>query len=225
MRLVLVIAVLASSAVCAQAAEDRYGPSRVGPAAGSLAAQPYAGPTLSWPGKAAPTLPPTAVVGPAARPELLADGLYRPATAPQAATPRPRPAAYGPPAPAPQTLYDRPAPQAAVLPPPPSSPPAPGGLYGGTGPRFYSLHRPYGETPDPIPAPPPGDGMAWRPEASIAGPVALSGVGDGVRLNDEDDGGMAGVGAADEAEEAERAAKRDAERAAVRRAAAAGGGQ
>lgn len=222
MRIVLAIAVLASSAAYAQAAEDRYGPSRAGPAAGSIAAQPYAGPTVSWPGKAAQTPPPAVAAAPAARPELLAGGLYRPAPAPQAATPQPRPAVYGPPSSAPRSLYDPPAPQAAALPPPPPPSPAAGGLYAGTGPRFYSLHRPYGETPDPIPTPPPGDGMAFRPEASIAGPVALSGVGDGIRLND-DDGGMAGVGAADEAEEAERAAKREAERAAVRRAAAGSG--
>ncbi|MBI5941906.1 MAG: hypothetical protein HY859_15935 [Caulobacterales bacterium] len=112
------------------------------------------------------------------------------------------------------------------LTPPPSPTAVQGGLYASSGPRFYSVHRPYGETPDPIPATPQGERLAYRPEASLAGEVALSGVGDGVRdPGAASDEGMTGVGAADAQEEAEREAKRDAERVAARRAAASGGGQ
>lgn len=245
MRLVLAIAVLAASAAGSAQAGDRYGSTVAAPrGAAAAVAVPYSGPLLSWSGKAAPAAPqaPTSVVAP---PTMIPGGLYRPALAPQAPplqAPRAQPpaaqpapayaSAWTPPAAAPQSLYSRPVPAGptpaptAALAPPPGPTPALGGLYATNAPRFYSVHRPYGETPDPIPMPPAGDRAAFRPEASLAGAVALSGVGDGVRdENAGDDDSMAGVGAADEADEAARAAKRDAERAAARRAAAAGGGQ
>ena len=227
MRLALAIIALTASAASAQAAEDRYGPSATAAPTATAASSAYAGPTLSWSGKSPAPAPQSAPTTPLqARPAPMPGGLYRPASAaPQAAPMGPAPAAYTPPAAAPQSLYSRPAPQAraAALPPPPSPTAVQGGLYASSGPRFYSVHRPYGETPDAIPAPPAGDRMVYRPEASLAGAVALSGVGDGIRQDDADDGGMAGVGAADEAEDAERTAKRAADRAAARRAAAGGG--
>ena len=175
---------------------------------------------------------------------MLPGGLYRPTAAspapmtrvpavqtPMVQAPIPRPgAAYAGVAPgaAPQSLYSRPTPSTpvAALAPPPSPTAIQGGLYATNAPRFYSVHRAYGETPDPIQMPPPGDHTAYRPEASLAGAVALTGVGDGVQRDGAgDDDSMAGVGAADAADDADRAAKRDAERAAARRAAAAGGGK
>ena len=216
----------------------------------------YSGPMLTWSGKTAPAVPQTplsAIAPPTMTPGGLYRPAAAPAQvvqapvvqAPRVQTPAVQPApvyasAWTPPAAAPQSLYSRPAAAApvaapvavavaapvAALAPPPAPAPALGGLYATNAPRFYSVHRPYGETPDPIPMPPAGAQTAFRPEASLAGAVALSGVGDGVRGDDAgDDDGMAGVGAADEADEAARAAKRDAERAAARRAAAAGGGQ
>lgn len=232
MRLVLAITVLAASASSAHAAEDRYGPRQAAApvaVATSATARPYAGSMLGWSGKSAAPAPqaerPTAPV----RPALMSGGLYRPSSPPQApvaaAPPAPAPAGYA--STAPTSLYSRPSSQTPVdrLPPPPSPTTVQGGLYASSGPRFYSVHRPFGETPDPIPAVPAGERLAYRPEASLAGEVALSGVGDGVRDPDASDDGMAGVGAADAQEEAERKAKRDAERAAARRAAASGGGQ
>ena len=219
MRLAIAIAVLASSTVSVQAAEDRYGPSR-GSAPGGPPAGAYAGATLNWSGKTAPAAPQTSPTAAPARPALIPGGLYRPVFAPTPQTPM----AAGPVS-APTSLYSRPVAQAPVsqLPPPPSPTAVQGGLYASGGARFYSVHRPYGETPDPIPAVPEGERMAYRPEASLAGAVSLSGVGDSVRdLDAPADDSMAGVGAADAQEEAERAAKRDAERTAARRAAAGG---
>jgi hypothetical protein len=88
------------------------------------------------------------------------------------------------------------------------------------------VHRDFGAQPDPIPAPPPGAPLAFRPEASISGEVKPTGVGDGVLKDGEDVDmvGMGVVGADDQAEEDARAARREAERAAARRAAAASGG-
>lgn len=233
MRLVLAIAVLAVSAVSAHAAEDRYGPRPGAPVAAATAAapgtmQPYAGATLGWSGKVAPT-PVAAPSAAPSRPAMIPGGLYRPAPAPQTPVAA-APAAYAPPvaSAAPTSLYSRPVAQQQIdlLPPPPSPTRVQGGLYASGGARYYSVHRPYGETPDPIPAVPEGERMAYRPEASLAGAVALSGVGDGVRdVNAPADGGMAGVGANDAQEQAERLVRRDAERAAARRAAAAGTGK
>ncbi|MCF8503987.1 MAG: hypothetical protein K9G59_03665 [Caulobacter sp.] len=232
MRLVLAIAILASSAVSAHAGGDRYGPARtaVAPDAARSTALPYAGRMLGWAGKTAAPTPAAETRRPEpVRPELMRGGLYRtappsPAPVAMAAPARPVAAAPAPYAPqtAPQSLYSAPAPRAgaASLPPPPSATVTQGGLYASTGPRFYSVHRAYGETPDPIPATPPSASAAYRPEASLAGAVALSGVGDGVLTDGQDDSGFGGVGASDAAEEAERAAKREAERAAARRTAA-----
>lgn len=232
MRLVLAIALLAASVVNASAAEDRYGPRQAAVVPTTPEAQPYAGAMLGWSGKNAAPAPQAAQPAAPVRPALMSGGLYRSAPPPQAPTatvapaPAPAPAGYAPAAPT--SLYSRPTAQTPAdrLPPPPSPTTVQGGLYANSGPRFYSVHRPYGETPDPIPAVPSGERMAYRPEASLAGEVALSGVGDGVRdPRAPSDEGMAGVGAADAQEEAEREAKRDAERAAARRAAASGGGQ
>lgn len=219
MRLVLAIALLAASVVNANAAEDRYGPRQAAVVLTSPVAQPYAGPMLGWSGKSAAPAPQAAQPAAPVRPALMSGGLYRSAPPPQI------PAVASA---APTSLYSRPTSRTPMdqLPPPPSPPAVQGGLYASSGPRFYSVHRPYGETPDPIPAVPAGERMAYRPEASLAGEVALSGVGDEVRdPGAPSDDGMAGVGAADAQEEAEREAKRDAERAAARRAAASGGGQ
>ena len=235
MRLVLAITLLAASAVSAHAAEDRYGPAHTA-TPGVAAPTPYAGTLLGWSGKSPPAAPAAAQPSAPVRPPLMAGGLYRsapqtpmpPTPTPAGYRPAPAPAGYAP-APAPTSLSSRPVAQAPVdsLPPPPSPTAVQGGIYASSGARFYSVHRPYGVAPDPIPAVPAGERMAYRPEASLAGAVALSGVGDGVRNPDaESDDSMAGVGAADAQEDAERAARRDAERAAARRAAApAGAGQ
>src|SRR3990167_7646987 len=226
MRLVLAIALLAASVVNANAAEDRYGPRQAAVVLTSPAAQPYAGSLLGWSGKSAGPAPQAAQPAAPVRPALMSGGLYRSAPPPQVPAVAPAPTGYAPAAPT--SLYSRPASPAPAdrLQPPPSPTTVQGGLYANSGPRFYSVHRPYGETPDPIPAVPAGERMAYRPEASLAGEVALSGVGDGVRdPGAPSDEGMAGVGAADAQEEAEREAKRNAERAAARRAAASGGGQ
>ena len=240
MRLLLAFAVLALSVTSAHAGEDRYGPRGAPAAGGRQAPSPYSGPMLRWAGKTAAPATASAPIRQQApaRPELMGGGLYRAAPAPQPpvamapasipARPTAMPAAparYAPPSAqqtAPQSLYSAPAPRAVAtsLPPPTSATMVQGGLYASAGPRFYSVHRPYGETPDPIPATPAGAATAYRPEASLAGAVALSGVGDSVMTEGQDDGGLGGVGASDAAEEAERAAKREAERAATRRAAA-----
>ena len=226
MRLVLAIALLAASVVNANAAEDRYGPRQAAVTLTSPAAQPYAGSLLGWSGKSAAPAPQAAQPAAPVRPALMSGGLYRSAPPPQGPAVAPAATGYAPAAP--PSLYSRPTSPAPAdrLPPPPSPTTVQGGLYANSGPRFYSVHRPYGETPDPIPAVPAGERMAYRPEASLAGEVALSGVGDGVRdPGAPSDEGMAGVGAVDAQEEAEREAKRNAERAAARRAAASGGGQ
>jgi hypothetical protein len=245
MRLLFAITLLAVSATGAQAGEDRYGSRRApagADAAGRPAPLPYSGPMLTWSGKTA--APAIASAAPRqqlpARPDMMS-GLYRGALAPHspiAMAPAPAPAAprvitgasagyAGPTAQqaAPQSLYSAPAPRAAAasLPPPPSATMVQGGIYASAGPRFYSVHRLYGETPDPIPAAPAGAATAYRPEASLAGAVALSGVGDGVLSEGEEEGGLGGVGASDAAEEAGRAARREAERAAARRSAAGSG--
>lgn len=170
MRLVLALAVLACSAASAGAAEDRYGPSSPRPTAA------YAGPLLSWTGKTE-----SAATAPVALARPLPDGLYR-AAAPQVPLSPARPPAAPATAfaaPLPQSLYDRPT--------TPAAPPGPVALapaasqYASSAPRLYSVHRQFGAEPDPIPAPPPGDGWAYRPEASLAGATRASGVGDGVR--------------------------------------------
>jgi len=170
MRLVLALAALACSAATASAAEDRYGPSTPR----GTGASAYAGPLLGWTGKTAPVAP--ASLAAATRPQPLPGGLYRPLAQPQAAA--------APVAALPTSLYDRPAPptraQAAALPPPPAAPAVAGGLYANAAPRFYSVHRPFGAEPDPIPAPPPGGSWAYRPEASLAGAIRSTGAGDGV---------------------------------------------
>lgn len=233
MRLMFATALLALlSAAGAQAGEDRYGP-REPAAAAPRPAQAWSGAALAWRGKAPAPTPPATPSTPPARPALVPGGLYQPGRAP-APPPAYVASGYGlapapvaaPAAPPPQSLYDRPSPlqtPPAALPTPPTAARVQGGpATGGAPARFYSVHRDFGPQPDPIPPPPPGDGLAFRPEGSLAGAVALTGVGDGVRKDDEDEGGMAGVGAADEVEDAERAAKREAERAAARRAAAVG---
>ncbi|MFZ5670121.1 MAG: hypothetical protein ACOY4K_11550 [Pseudomonadota bacterium] len=233
MRLILAIALLALGAAGAQAAEDRYGPRD--PAAAPTAGRPWSGTMLDWRGKSPAPTPPAATPPAPSRPALTPGGLYQPGRTPPpppgfvasgyGLAPAPTPAAATPP-PEPRSLYDRPSPlrtPPAALPAPPAAAPVPGGPAAAGAPvRFYSLHREFGPAPDPIPAPPRGESLAFRPEASLAGAVALTGVGDGVRKDDEDDGGLGGVGVEDEAEEAARAAKREAERAAARRAAAGG---
>ena len=84
MRLVLAIAVLTASAASNAQAGDRYGAVVAAPrdTASALAAS-YAGPMLTWSGKAPPAVPQTPLSAVAARPELMPGGLYRPAPAPQ----------------------------------------------------------------------------------------------------------------------------------------------
>ncbi len=168
----------------ALAAEDRYGPSRVGhpivaPIAASTAApalasrepSDYRGRLLNWSGKSSAAVQ---AVAPA------------PATAPIFSAPPPVFASRGPePARLPTSLYDTPAPVAAApaaqppAPPPlraawpqtgepslsmpPSAPPIAGSpTYGYSPPRAYSVVREWGGTPDRIPSPPKGGTYSGR---------------------------------------------------------------
>jgi len=114
---------------------------------------------LTWPGKTAP-----------AAPKPLAAPVSPRAYAPMQPPLNP----YGPPAPAlppaaalPTSIYAPPPPPAAPQAAQPAASPAPASLLRGlaqadvagangelgSSPRFYSLHRAYGDTPDPIPLP------------------------------------------------------------------------
>ena len=121
MRFVLAITILTVSATAAQAAEDRYGPTRdrSRAASGQGVAAPYTGPMLTWTGKtpapmaasAAPAMP--QAVAPWAGPVAAVTG-QRAAPYPSMAAQAPIATDYGP-APQigqpnlPNSLYDRPA--------------------------------------------------------------------------------------------------------------------
>lgn len=130
--IVISTAVIAASALLAiQAqAEDRYGPSvsaNAGQTTTSAATTRTA--TLSWPGKKAAQTP-----APAPPPATLAEAISAPATQPASI--------YAPP----------PGPPSAA---PAARPEAQASTSGaGQPPRFYSVHRPFGLTPDPIPLSP-----------------------------------------------------------------------
>lgn len=149
------------------------------------AAGPYAGRMLGWSGKAAPPLPPipqavpqvvpqpAVATAPVSRPGGVQSRLY-----PSMSRPMPSAGAPSVAAPLPTSLYDRPAPaqplsapqiQAAALPPSPSAPrpPAPvaAAQAGWSQPKYYSVHRQFGETPDPIPIPPPAS--YWVDRAGV----------------------------------------------------------
>lgn len=190
MRLVFALVLLTVSATGARADEDRYGPAATAAqGAPGGRSQGYAGPMLGWSGKVAPptaqgqagNLPP--------RPQMLPGGLYR-RNPPPAGGPAPvlvAPAAYrpapapGPQAPlAPQSLYDHPVgAQADTLPPPPATAlPARGNPYAASGARFYSVHRAFGDQPDPITATPARPGALFGPEVALGEGVLPGGVGD-----------------------------------------------
>jgi hypothetical protein len=163
----------------AQTAGDRYGPTSVA-RLNQAASEAYQGRALSWankqaavqtnPGQALPSAPtpyrqqptyapfqpqvplplqqqkPVAAVQPQRLPQRLPTSIYG-----QAA---PTPAAAVAPAPVRQTA-PAPAPRAVEAPPQRLAAATPGGV--GGAPRFYSVHRGYGMTPDAIPEPPAGD--------------------------------------------------------------------
>jgi len=137
--LALIVALAAPGIVLAAPGddEDRYGPP---PAPFVDSAAPDAAqPTLTWPGKAATAVRPVAQVG-------------------RQAYPAPTLQAYPPAAPTPRTVAALPT---SIYAPPPSSltqaatPAAPAQAAAGQPPRFYSLHREFGLTPDPAIAPLP----------------------------------------------------------------------
>ena len=170
----------------AQVVQDRYGPPPAhggrGPGAAPAPAADYAGPMLGWANKtsartvgaAAPAAPerPQALAlahqfvrTPQAQAQAPAPAPLRPAVqpgyepvaraqiGPAAPSPAESPALLGgPPAqPLPQSLYG-PAPSAAPVPAQQVATATGGGRT-----HLYSVHRPYGLTPDAIPAPPAGD--------------------------------------------------------------------
>jgi len=182
--LVFVVALASASGASAQVVQDRYGPPRaqavmLAALNGRPAVATYDGPLLSWAHKrtasavasfAAPGAPVSAVA-PAPQP-LPAPSAPRPPSGPRPDTfyappnaPQPRPV-LGPDLsraqPGPQVAF-RPAPaprQVAAA--PPATPPAIGAA-----PRYYSLHREYGLTPDAPPEPPahPGYVLIGPPDA------------------------------------------------------------
>lgn len=156
--------------------------------------------TLSWPGK-------TAIAQPAAPQPAYAPVAPRPMTRslPAPVAPQVPAMTYGPPPPypvappLPTSIYAPPPPAAASIAPIPPTPPAPPAAPkvkalamasrmdpdAPASPRLYSVHRQYGETPDPIPltpqffesssqdlaAPPP---PVARPQTTATGRVVRS---------------------------------------------------
>lgn len=164
-------------------AEDRYGPPRGGSYTGPDKAVPaYSGPMLGWSNKVAPATlngAPSLVSQP--QPMALARQFLRPAQTPQAVPPPPPPPPVeelapdylegGPSAPLPTSLYGGPpqaaqapiAPVAAVAPQAPApqrlAAAAPQAPATGSPSHYYSVHRPYGLTPDAPPAPAAGPNL------------------------------------------------------------------
>jgi hypothetical protein len=184
MRVVFALAILAAAAspAAAQVVQDRYGP----PSAYRTASlkETYRGPVLNWASKRAPQqaaapepAPSPAAPRPAPPPAryippraALPESLYAPALGPQAAPLRPTPA------PAAQPQQTAQAAQAAQALPAAGRP--------GTPPRFYSLHREYGMTPDAIPAQPS------QPRYVLVGPPdEHAGKSDGGKAASSDDDG------------------------------------
>jgi len=144
--------------------EDRYGPPQapfVDPAATEPAQR-----TLSWPGKAAatPAQPMSAPIASAAPAAPYAPQAYPQTPAVTAVTAPSLPASlYAPP---PSPLM---APAAQPVPAPSASAQtASAQAAAGQPPRFYSLHREFGLTPDPAPVPLPTQFFA--PSADLAEP-------------------------------------------------------
>jgi hypothetical protein len=142
-------------------AEDRYGPSTASlPASQSLVAS--AG-LLSWPSKG-PT-PRAAAPAPVIAPQAPAEALYRPARVEAIQASRLPASIYAPPYPS-MTPYRSAPSQAASAETAPAAPAAQpnrsyasaapatsDGVHSSQPPHFYSLHREFGLTPDPIPLP------------------------------------------------------------------------
>jgi hypothetical protein len=155
---------LAGAWAHAALAEDRYGPSAPIAAAAPTAQNMASFSLLSWPSKgpAPRPAPPAPVVAPPAP----AEALYRAARVEPIQASRLPASIYAPPYPS-MTPY-RSASSAAPVDAAPSAPPAPpsrsyasaaptpaaaDGARSSQPPHFYSLHREFGLTPDPIPLP------------------------------------------------------------------------
>jgi len=155
MLLSLTLLGVAASAQAAPARETRYGPQ--GPRPETAVRLPYDGPTLGWTGKRD-----KAALAAAAVPA----GLPRPVAAwaryGQASSPaRPAGGVPIPPPPPPPAAVSAAVSAAApariaALPTSLYSPPAAQAAPQGAGPRFYSVGRQYGMTPDALPPPEPG---------------------------------------------------------------------
>lgn len=148
MLLSLALLGVAASAQAAPARETRYGPQSPRP---EIAARlPYDGPTLGWTGKRDKAGPaPVAATVPISRPQPVAAWARYGDIAPPARTAAAVPVAPSrAPAAAPAVL--------AALPTSLYSPPAAQAAPQGAGPRFYSVSRQYGMTPDALPPPEPG---------------------------------------------------------------------
>ena len=170
MRFVLAITILTVSATAAQAAEDRYGPTRdrSRAASGQGVAAPYTGPMLTWTGKtpapmaasAAPAMP--QAFAPWAGPVAAVTG-QRAAPYPSMAAQAPIATDYGP-APQigqpnlPNSLYDRPA-----VPPMAAAPSAPTPRY--EPPVSLQAAAPAGQRAAPYPSM-----SAQAPTAAALGP-------------------------------------------------------
>ncbi|MBC7166678.1 hypothetical protein [Phenylobacterium sp.] len=177
---VLILAAAPAAQAHAQVVQDRYGPppahqlAPTGPEAppeGAAQAAAYGGTMLGWANKRSPRAETATAAAAPQRPQALAlaHQFARPASSPptpptavqpgyepvgRAEIARATPALLGgpPAAPLPQSLYG-PA-QAAA---PSAQQTAQAAPAGGGRTHLYSVHRPYGLTPDAIPAPPAGD--------------------------------------------------------------------
>ena len=157
MRMILALLCLAAGALpaSAQTQPDRYsGGRRAAEAAanGTMRLAAYQGPMLTWANKRLPgPAPEPAPAAAAPRPTRAFQPQAERSAAATAPAPRALPASlYAPPpasAPAPT-----PAPQKLAQ----AAPPAPIARRSDEA-HFYSIHRPFGLTPDAIPTPPPGE--------------------------------------------------------------------
>ena len=144
-----VAATIAGAWAVAAVAEDRYGPSQ--PVSAQPVASRPAGGFLSWPSK---TPPPQAVAIQAAPPQLAqraasAEPMYRPARA-EAIQASPLPASIYAPYPSTQPAAQQPRAEPYSR---AAAAPTADTAHSSQAPRYYSVHREVGLTPDPIPLP------------------------------------------------------------------------
>ncbi|HUZ12501.1 MAG TPA: hypothetical protein VMU93_06615 [Caulobacteraceae bacterium] len=183
LALALVALPVAAAAGPAAAHPDRYGPSAVADPGASAVSGPevYHGRFLDWPDKRAPVQ--ASAVRPERRAASPAPAAPLPAAVePDRANPAASPTASAQPPPALAPPPAAPATRALAQAAPPAADPD------HTGVRYYSLLRPYGLTPDPIPMP------KHRPMVLIGPPDASASAASG---DGGDAAGKAGAAGAD----------------------------